>query len=307
MGPPGKQAELDLAGHGDVALQLSFLATDALIETGVLNRNGDLGGKRCKHALVLFIEEAGARVLEVEDADDAALVKQRDDQLRAGLGVHGEVAGIFAHVGHIDGTPLADRCANQSAVDGDAAHGGMDCAESPAIAGDEGFTAVVEEHDGEHLVIDEAAEELTDTDEEGVEIEDGGELDGDFVQDLKGLRLAGDACVEAGVLDGLCDSGGGKGEDVEVLGAEVVGEFALEVHDADEAIFCDEGDGELGADIGVGGDVVFVSGNVIEKDGLASEGDLADYAFADGDSGALSLGGVADLKAHAEVVGAIVE
>jgi len=256
---------------------------------------------------VLFIEEAGARVLEVEDADDAALVKQRDDQLRAGLGVHGEVAGIFAHVGDIDGAPLAYRCANQSAVDGDAAHGGMDGAESPAIAGDEGLTAVVEEHDGEHLVIDEAAEELTDTDEEGVEIEDGGELDGDFVQDLKGLRLAGDTGVEAGILNGLRDSGGGEGEDVEVLGAEVVGELALEVHDADEAIFGDEGDGELGADIGVGGDVVFVSGNVIEKDGLASEGDLADNALADGDSGALSLGGVADLKAHAEVVGAVVE
>jgi len=104
----------------------------------------------------------------------------------------------------------------------------MDGTEAPAIAGDEGFALVVEEHDGEHLVVDEAAEELTDTDEEGVEVKDGGEFDGYFVEDFKGLRLAGDAGVEAGVLNGLCDAGGGEGEDVEVFGPEVVGEFALE-------------------------------------------------------------------------------
>jgi len=52
---------------------------------------------------------------------------------------------------------------------------------------------------------------------------------------------------------------------------------------------------------------VLVGGYVIEQDGLAGEGDLADNAFAEGNAGALGLGGVADLKAHAEIVGAVIQ
>ena len=100
--------------------------------------------------------------------------------------------------------------------------GAWDVAEAPGVAGDEGFAFLVEEHDGEHLIVDEAAEELADALEEWIELEDGGELDGDFVEDFEGLRLAGDARVEAGVLNGLGDARGGQGEQVEMLGAEEV-------------------------------------------------------------------------------------
>jgi hypothetical protein len=37
-----QQAELDLAGHGDVALELRFLAADGLVEAGVFNGDGHL-------------------------------------------------------------------------------------------------------------------------------------------------------------------------------------------------------------------------------------------------------------------------
>ena len=84
-----QQAELHLARHGDVAFQLALLAADGLVEARVLDGDGDLRGQRGQHALVLFIEEAGARVFQVEHADDAALVEERHDQLGAGLGVHG--------------------------------------------------------------------------------------------------------------------------------------------------------------------------------------------------------------------------
>ncbi len=83
-----QQAKLHLAGHGDVSLELALLAVDGLIEARVLDGDGDLRGQRGQHALVLFIEEVGARVLEIEHADDAAFVEERDDQLRAGLGIH---------------------------------------------------------------------------------------------------------------------------------------------------------------------------------------------------------------------------
>ena len=93
--------------------------------------------ERGQHALVLFVEEAGARVFQVQHADDAALVKQGHDQLGAGLGIHGQVARVLAHVGNIDGAPLAHRGAHQSAGDGDAAQGRVRVAEAPGVAGDE--------------------------------------------------------------------------------------------------------------------------------------------------------------------------
>jgi hypothetical protein len=117
----------------------------------------------------------------------------------------------------------------------------MGVTEAPGVARDEGFALVVKEHDGEHLVVDEAAKELANAEEEGIEVEDGGEIDCDFVEDFQGLRLAGDAGVEARVLNGLGDTGGGEGEDVEVLGAEVVGLLALDVDDADEAVLAMRG------------------------------------------------------------------
>ena len=163
--------------------------------------------------------------------------------------------------------------------------GSVGVAEAPGVAGDEGFALLVEQHDGEHLVVDEAAEELADALEKGIEIEDGGQLDGDLVEDGEGLGLAGDAGVEAGVLNGLGDAGGGEGEQVEVLGAEVVGLLAFEIHDADEAVLGDERHGQLGADFGIGGDVVLGGGDVVEQDGLAGERDLADDAAGRGGRG----------------------
>ncbi len=115
----------------------------------------------------------------------------------------------------------------------------------------------VDEHDGEHLVVDEAAEELADAFEELVDVEDGGEFDGDLVEDFEGLGLAGDAGVEARVLDGLADARGGEGEQVQVLGTEVIEFFAFEIENADDFVFVDERNGELGADGVVGGDVVW--------------------------------------------------
>jgi hypothetical protein len=82
---------------------------------------------------------------------------------------------------------------------------------------------------------------------------------------------------------------------------------SLDVHDTDEAIFGDEREGELGADLRVGGDVDARRCDVVEEDGLAGEGDLADHAAAEGNAGALGRRSVADLEAHAEFVGAVVE
>ena len=148
---------MHFAGHGDVAFKLSFLAADGLVEAGVFNGDGDLRTEGRQHALVFFIEEGGAGMFEVEHADYAALVEERHNELRAGLGVHRQVARILVDFGHVDGSPLTHGRAHQAAVDGNTARGGVGVAESPDVAGDERFALLVEQHDGEHLVVDEAA------------------------------------------------------------------------------------------------------------------------------------------------------
>ena len=121
----GQQAKLDFARHGDVAFELLLLPPDALVETRVLDGDGDLGGHGGEGADVVFVEEGSARVFEIEHADDSFLVEERHDEFRARFGVHGEIALILAHVGHVDGTPLAHGCADKAGGDGDAAQRGL--------------------------------------------------------------------------------------------------------------------------------------------------------------------------------------
>ncbi len=87
-------------------------------------------------------------------------------------------------------------------------------------------------------------------------IEDAGDLAGDLVEHGEGLGLAGDAGVEARVLDRDGHARGGEFEQALVLFGEEGGELGLEVDDADDAVLDDERDGELGAHVGVGVDVV---------------------------------------------------
>ena len=74
----GEEAQLDLAGHGEVALHALFFFVDALVEAGVGDGDGDLGAEGGEGALMLFGVVVEAGVFEVEHADDAALVKQGD-------------------------------------------------------------------------------------------------------------------------------------------------------------------------------------------------------------------------------------
>lgn len=167
--------------------------------------------------------------------------------------------------------------------------------------------AIVPEEDAEHLEVDDALEEVGDALEEIVRVEDAGDLAGDVVEDAERLGLAGDASVEAGVLDGDGHAGGDELEQALVFKGEVAHGFGLEVEDADDLVLDDERDGEFGADVGVGVDVVLGLGDVFDEEGFALEGGLAGDAVAKLDTDAFDLGGVADLEAHSEVFGAVVD
>ena len=281
---------------------------DALVEPRVRDGDRDLCGERGEGALVVFGVVVDARVFEIEDADDLALVDERNGELRAGLGVLGDVARVFADVGGEDGLAQLGGGADDALAESDVALAG----DAFAVAGGEAVLellgAVVPEEDGEHLEVDDALEEMADAFEEVVEIEDAGDLAGDLVEDGEGLGLAGDAGVEAGVLDGDGHAGGDEFEQSLMIRGEEGGEFGLDVDDADDFVFDDEGDGQFGADVGVGVDVVFGVGDVFDsRTELALQGGLADDAVAEFDAHALDLGGVAGLEAHAELVGAVVE
>ena len=190
---------------------------DALVEAGVGDADGDLRGEGGEGALVVFVVVVDAGVFEVEDADDLSFVDKRDGELGAGLGVFGDIAGVFADVGREDGLALLGGEADESDAEGDGALAG----DAFAVAGGEAvlelFGALVPEEDGEHVEVDDAFEEEADAFEEIVEVEDAGDLTGDFVEDGEGLGLAGDAGVEACVLDGGGHAGGDEFEEALVL------------------------------------------------------------------------------------------
>ena len=59
-------------------------------------RDGDLRGQRGERALVVLVVVVDARVFEVEDADDLALVDERHGEFGADLGIVGDVARVLA-------------------------------------------------------------------------------------------------------------------------------------------------------------------------------------------------------------------
>ena len=185
-----EQAELDFTGHLEVVIEALFLLGDTLVELSVLNGDGDLRGEGGESADVVLSEVIDACVFDVEDADDLAFVNERDGELGAGFLVDFVVARILADVRNVDGTALGDGGADDAALDGDDVAGVEAFAEAEREAVFEDVFDGADAPDGEHLVIEKAAEELADAFEEAIDVKDGGKLAADFVEDLEGLRLA---------------------------------------------------------------------------------------------------------------------
>src|SRR5882757_8605352 len=303
----GHEAELDLAGHLEVALHALLFLVDALVEARVGDADGDLRGEGGEGALVIVVVVVDAGVFEVEDADDLAFIDEGNGELGADFGVGFDVARVFADVGSENRFAELGGGADKAFAKSDDAFADDALAEAGGEAMLEVLIAVVPEKDAEHLEVDDALEELGDAFEEIVGVEDAGDLAGDVVEDAEGLGLAGDAGVEAGVFDGDGHARGDKFKEALVFEGEVADGFGLEVEYADDFVLDDERDREFGADVGVGVDVVVGFGDVFDEEGFALERRLADDAAAELDAHALDFAGVTDLEAHAEIFGAVVE
>ena len=124
--------------------------------------------------------------------------------------------------------------------------------------------AFVPEENAEHLEVDDALEEEADALQKVVWVENAGDLTGDLVEDAEGLGLARDAGVETGVLDGDGHAGADELQEALVFGCEVTECFRLEIEDSDDLVLYDERDGEFGANVGVGVDIVIEHGDVFD-------------------------------------------
>ncbi len=94
---------------------------------------------------------------------------------------------------------------------------------------------------------------------------------------------------------------------MQVFLREVIRLLGLDIDDADEAVSGDERHGQLGADVGIGIDVIRRLGDVVHQHGLAVLRHFADDSLPHADAHTLDFRLVADLETHAEVVGAIVD
>jgi hypothetical protein len=92
-----------------------------------------------------------------------------------------------------------------------------------------------------------------------------------------------------------------------MLEGEVGPCFGLEVEDADDLVLDYQWNGKLRADVGVGVDVVFMQRDVFDEERFAEQRGLAGDAAAQLDAHAFDLGGVADLEAHTQILGALVD
>ena len=113
------------------------------------------------------------------------------------------IARIFAHVGHVAPAGARDGGADQSAIEGHLFVGIEALAEADGVVALQHLVFFVQQPDGEHVVVDQAAQQLPDPLEQRVEIENRGELAADLVHHRERLRLARDARIQARILDGL--------------------------------------------------------------------------------------------------------
>ena len=88
---------------------------------------------------------------------------------------------------------------------------------------------------------------------------------------------------------------------------EIADLLGLEVDHANDPVFDDQRHRQLRADIGIGADVVLFLPHILQQNGFAVLGGPADDSLAHADPQALDFGRMADLKAHAQVVGPFIQ
>ena len=239
----------------------------------------------------------------IENADDAIFVHHRDGELGAGLGIHQEVAGIGSDIGNNDRFTKSGGGADDAFTGRDAQFALDALAVFDIDAMTENVLGFVVEHDTENLVIDDALDEFGGAAEKFFDIEDGADFAADFVEKKKRFGLGTDFLEQAGVFNGDGESAGKQGEDILLIGGEVVEVTALDVEHAGTFAAQHEGNGEFGADAIDGIDVAGIDGDIADANGMSGGRGGAGNSLPDGDAKIFcEAGGIADGETVDEIV-----
>src|SRR2546427_2284882 len=279
-----QQGGLDALGGLQVALHAGLVAGHVLVEAGVFERNGQVRGENGKGLDVLLGEVVELRALQVQDADDAALVHHGNGELGTRLGVDLDVARVCGHIGHQHGLAQGGRCADDALGGGDAqlALNLLAVFEVNAMA--EGMLRFVIQQNAEDLIINHALDQLGGATEKLLDRKDGTGFAADLIQDKKRFGLRAGALKQAGIFNGHGEARGQQAENVLLVAGEINEMAALDVQDADALAFEHQRDGQLRAH-GVNGiDVSRVFGDIANADRMADGGGRAGDPLPDGDA-----------------------
>jgi len=176
----------DFAEHS----QRLRLARYACIQARILNRSRDARSHERENAVVLFVEVTQLACLDVDHADDALLRNQRHSKLGTDYGIGVNVAWLVAHVVDQDWTTLFYGHSRNAL-----AHTNLHALDFGSVANLEPHAqlvgALIEQQDGEDLVIDHLPHQLGNPTQELVHFERAvkriGNIDEEILQ-LHGYR-----------------------------------------------------------------------------------------------------------------------
>ena len=131
---------------------------------------------------MVFGEVIAPRVLEVQHPDDRPFVDQRNAQLRLGLRVRHDVARVLADIRNQDGLLQLCRCSHEAAADRNVVLQMYVLFEAHGETVHQFPSAIVEQKDAEHLVIDQPGQRFGDALQQFVYVQDGCKVAADLIE-----------------------------------------------------------------------------------------------------------------------------
>src|SRR5208283_760757 len=279
-----KQRALDALGGLEVALEAGFVFGNLLVEACVFQRDGEIRGEDGKGLNVFLGKVVELRTFQIEDADDFALVQHGNRELRAGLGIHEEVAFVGGDVGNEHRFTQGCGSANDAFAGGDPQLSLDPLAVLDVEPVAKNFLLFVVEHDADNLIVDDALDEFGGAAKEFFNIEDGANLAADFREDHEGFALGALFLEKARILNGDGKATGQKRENVLLVFGEVVRLAALDIEDTNASAAEHERDSQFRADSVNGVDVAGILSDVADTNRVPGSGSGAGNALPDRNS-----------------------
>ena len=192
---------------------------------------------------MLIGKEPSPGVLQIEHSDDFAFVNQGYNQFRTGLRICLYIARIFCDIGDQHGF-FAVRCiAHQPAAERNVILQMNVLVEAKREAVLQLLAGRVQQQNAEHLVINQTADKFSNASEEFIEVQNGRQFTGDFVEQQQNARLLGCAGVQLRVLDAGGHARSHQREQALMLRGERARLTGFDIDDTDHPVFRDQRNG----------------------------------------------------------------